>query len=100
MHISLRRRENPDVKVTRVSVTGVAVTGPRAIGPSAMAPIAIAASAIGAIAIGRLAIADAVIRRLRAEHVEIGSLRVRELEVAGQRWPAAAPTADYRQRPA
>jgi hypothetical protein len=37
-------------------------------------------------AVGRLAIADAVIRRLRAGEVEIGSLKVRELEVAGQRW--------------
>jgi hypothetical protein len=100
MHVSLRRRENADVEVTKASVTGALVTGPRAIGPSAMAPFAIAAAAIGAIAIGRLAIADAVIRRLRAEHVEIGSLKVRELEVAGQRWPAAAQTADYRQRPA
>jgi len=28
-----------------------------------------------------------VIRKLQAEEVEIGSLKVRELEVAGQRWP-------------
>jgi hypothetical protein len=40
-------------------------------------------------AIGRVAIANAVIKRLRLEEVEIGTLRVRELEVAGQRWPAA-----------
>jgi hypothetical protein len=38
-------------------------------------------------AIGRLAIANAVIRKLRAEEIEIGSLKVRELEVAGRRWP-------------
>ena len=52
-----------------------------------MAPVAIAACAVGALAIGRLAIADAVIRRLRAEENEIGSLKVRELEVAGRRGP-------------
>jgi hypothetical protein len=49
-------------------------------------------------AVGRLAIADAVIRRLRAEEIEIGSLKVRELEVAGQRWTGStipsSPTAD------
>ena len=39
--------------------------------------------------IGRLAIADAVIRKLRAEEIEIGSLKVREPEVAGQRWPGS-----------
>ncbi len=60
-------------------------------GPSAMAPLAIAASAVGALAIGRLAIADAVVRTLRAEEIEIGSLNVRELEVAGQRWPQSRP---------
>jgi hypothetical protein len=27
---------------------------------------------------------------LRAEEIEIGSLKVRELEVAGQRWPGSA----------
>jgi hypothetical protein len=37
-----------------------------------------------------LAIANAVIRRLRAEEIEIGSLKVRELEVAGRRWPDAS----------
>jgi hypothetical protein len=31
-----------------------------------------------------------VIRRLRAEEIEIGSLKVRELEVAGQRWTGSA----------
>jgi hypothetical protein len=45
-----------------------------------------------ALAIGRLAIANAVIRKLRAEEIEIGSLKVRELEVAGQRWPETRPT--------
>jgi hypothetical protein len=37
-------------------------------------------------AVGRLVIAEAVIRKLRAEQIEIGSLKVRELEVAGRRW--------------
>jgi hypothetical protein len=50
------------------------------------------------IAVGRLAIADAVIRKLRAEEIEVGSLKVRELEVAGQRWPGTTvpptPAAD------
>jgi hypothetical protein len=32
-----------------------------------------------------------VIRKLRAEEIEIGSLKVRELEVAGQRWPGSPP---------
>ena len=36
---------------------------------------------------GRVAIANAVIRKLRAEQLEIGVLRVRELEVGGRRWP-------------
>jgi hypothetical protein len=31
--------------------------------------------------------------QMRAEEVEIGSLKVRELEVAGQRWPETPPTA-------
>jgi hypothetical protein len=30
-----------------------------------------------------------VIKRLQAEEIEIGSLKVGQLEVAGQRWPAA-----------
>ncbi|HET6919391.1 MAG TPA: hypothetical protein VFI46_08000 [Jiangellaceae bacterium] len=47
------------------------------------------AAAVGAMAIGRLAIADAVIRKLRAEEIEIGALMVREVEVAGQRWPGS-----------
>ena len=46
---------------------------------------------LGAVVIGRLAIADADIRKLRAEEIEIGSLNVRELEVAGQRWPESPP---------
>jgi hypothetical protein len=41
------------------------------------------------VAIGRIAVADAVIRRLRAGEVEIASLKVHELEVAGRRWPEA-----------
>jgi hypothetical protein len=31
-------------------------------------------------------IANAVIRKLRAEQIEIGSLKVGQLEVAGRRW--------------
>jgi hypothetical protein len=73
--------------VTGVSITGAKVVGARLLGPSGMAPVAIAALALGAVAIGRLVIADAVIRRLRAEEIEIGLLKVRELEVAGRRWP-------------
>ena len=53
-------------------------------------PIATPASVTGAMAVGRLAIASAVIRKLRAEEIEIGSLKVRELEVAGQRWTGSA----------
>jgi hypothetical protein len=45
-------------------------------------------------AIGRLAIANAVVRKLRAGEVEIESLRVTHLEVAGRRWPEEpSPTA-------
>ncbi len=40
---------------------------------------------------GPLAIADAVIRKLRAQEIEIGSLKVRALEVAGRRWPGSLP---------
>jgi hypothetical protein len=40
-------------------------------------------------AIGRLAIANAVIRKLQAGEIEIRSLKVHELEVAGRRWPDA-----------
>ena len=32
-------------------------------------------------------IAEAVIRRLKAQEIEIGSLKVGRLEVAGRRWP-------------
>ncbi len=85
------RRQKMGAAMTGASITGASVVGPRLLGPSAMAPLAIAASAVGALAIGRLAIADAVIRKLRAEEIEIGSLKVRELEVAGQRWPGRPP---------
>jgi hypothetical protein len=44
---------------------------------------------VGALAIGRVAIANAVIRKLSAGEVEIRTLRVRELEVGGRRWPNA-----------
>jgi hypothetical protein len=33
-----------------------------------------------------------VIKKLSAGEVVIGSLKVRELEVAGRRWPDPAPT--------
>jgi hypothetical protein len=85
------RRQKTGATITGASITGASVVGPRLLGPSAMAPLAIAASPVGALAIGRLAIADAVIRKLRAEEIEIGSLKVRELEVAGQRWPGSLP---------
>ena len=85
------RRQKTGAAITGASVTGASVVGARLLGPSAMAPLAIAASAVGALAIGRLAIADAVIRKLRGEEIEIGSLKVRELEVAGQRWPGSLP---------
>ena len=88
------RRQKTGAALTGASVVGALVVGPRLIGPSAMAPLAIAASAIGAVAIGRPAIADAVIRKLRAEEFEIGSLKVRQLEVAGQRWPESPPGID------
>jgi hypothetical protein len=84
-------RQKTGAAVTGASVVGALVVDPRLMGPSAMAPLAIAASAVGALAIGRLAIADAVIRKLRAEEIEIGSLKVRQLEVAGQRWPESPP---------
>jgi len=92
------RRQTTGAVATGASVTGATAIGARILGPSAMGPLAIAVAAVGALAIGRLAIADAVIRKLRAEEVEIGSLKVRELEVAGQRWPASTsspmPSAD------
>jgi len=44
-----------------------------------------------AIAIGRRAIAETVIRKLRAEEIQIGSLKVHELE-----WPASAGPAPTR----
>jgi hypothetical protein len=65
-----------------------------------MGPLALAVTAVGAIAVGRLATSDAVIRKSRAEEIEIDSLKVRELEVAGQRqrWTGSTipstPTAD------
>ena len=91
------RREATGAAATGASVTGAMAVGARVLGPSAMGPLAIAVSAVGALAIGRIAIANAVIRKLRAEEVEIGSLKVRELEVAGQRWPSSpAPQAGAR----
>jgi hypothetical protein len=88
----------PAAIATPASATGAVAVGFRILGPSAMGPLALAVTAVGAIAIGRLAIADAVIRKLRAEEVELGSLKVRELEVAGQRWTgssaASMPTAE------
>ncbi len=80
-------RQATGAALTGASATGAMAVGAPLVGPSAMGPLAIGASAIGALAIGRTAIANAVIRKLRAEEVEIGSLKVRELEVAGQRGP-------------
>jgi hypothetical protein len=86
------RRQTTAATTTGASLTGAKAVGARILGPSAMGPLAIAVSAIGALAIGRLTIANAVIRKLRAEQIEIGSLKVRQLEVAGQRWAEAPPT--------
>ena len=80
------RRQRTGSTATAASVTGAMAVGARILGPSAMGPLAVAVIAVGAMAVGRLAIADAVIRRVRAAEIEIGSLKVRELEVAGQRW--------------
>lgn len=90
----LPRVQNTRFRATGASVTGATAVGPRLLGPSAIAAVAIGACAVGAMAVGRLAIADAVIRRLRAGEIEIGSLKVRELEIDGRRWPEtpAAPT--------
>ena len=80
-------RRRTGFRFSEATVTGAMVVGPRLLGPSAMAPVAIAACAVGALAIGRLAIAEAVVLRVRAGESEIGSLKVRELEVAGRHWP-------------
>lgn len=77
-------------QVTGGSLTGAHAIGVRAIGPSALGPLAVAVCAVGAIAIGRVAIGRAVIRVLKAGEVEIDSLRVGRLEVAGQAWPPAS----------
>jgi hypothetical protein len=69
------------------SATGVKVVAARLIGPTAFGPVALGVAAIGAIAIGKVVISEAVIRKLRSEEIEIGLLKVRELEVAGRRWP-------------
>jgi hypothetical protein len=84
------RRQTTGPSATPASVTGAMAVGARVLGPSAMGPLALAVTAVGAMAVGRLAIANAVIRKLRAEEIEIGILRVRELEVAGQRWTGSA----------
>jgi hypothetical protein len=42
---------------------------------------------VGAIAIGRLAVNDAAIPTRRAGKLDVGSLKVQQLEIAGQRWP-------------
>src|SRR3954466_10046481 len=83
------RHQRSGPTATPASVTGAMAVGARILGPSAMGPLALAVTAVGAIAVGRLAIANAVIRKLRAEEIEIGSLKVRELEVAGQRWTSS-----------
>lgn len=90
--VTVSRRIRSSRKGGRTSVDGATISGARVVaarlvGPSAMGPLSIAVSAVGALAIGRLAIANAVIRKLSAGEVEIGALRVRELEVGGRRWP-------------
>lgn len=72
------RHRTTGAAVTGASITGAKAVGARLLGPTAIGPLAIAVSAVGAIAIGRRAIANAVIRKLRAEEIEIGSLKVRE----------------------
>lgn len=69
------RRQTTTAAVTGASVIDHWLSALAVIGPSAMGPLAIAASAVGALADRRLAIADAVVRRLRAEEIEIGSLK-------------------------
>jgi hypothetical protein len=92
------RRQTTGATATKASAIGAMAVGVRAIGPSLMGPLACGAVAIGAIAIGRLAIADAVIKRLRAEEIEIASLKVGRLEVAGQSWTGSSiPQADTLQ---
>jgi hypothetical protein len=92
------RRQGTGPTATTASATGAMAVGARILGPSLMGPLALAVTAVGAMAVGRLAIADAVIRKLRAEEIEIGSLKVREFEVAGQRWTgstiSSTPRAD------
>jgi hypothetical protein len=85
------RRQMTGATVTGARLTGAKAVGARVLGPSAMGLLAIAVSAIGALAIGRLAIANAVIPKPHGEEIEIGSLSVRALEVAGQRWPDTPP---------
>ena len=65
------RQQMTGAHFTGAHVTGARAIGARLIGPTAMGPLAIAVCAIGAIAIGRVTIANAVIRRLRAEEIEI-----------------------------
>ena len=84
------RRQRTGPTATTASVTGAMAVGARILGPSAMGPLAVAVTAVGAMAVGRLVIGNAVIRILRAEEIEIGSLKVRELEVAGQRWTGSS----------
>jgi hypothetical protein len=72
--------------ISRRQQNGAKAVGARAVGPTAIGPLAIAVSAVGAVAIGRVSIANAVIRKLRADDIEIGKLKVRELEVAGRPW--------------
>jgi hypothetical protein len=70
-NITIRRRTTGSA-AKPASVTGAMAIGARIVGPTAMGPLAIAVAAIGALAVGRLAIANAVIKKLRAEEIEIG----------------------------
>ena len=89
-----RRVSEP--RIVGPQIVGPQILGPRMIAPTAMAPLAVAAATIGALAIGRLVIADAVVRRLRADEVEIRSLKVAEFEVGGQPWPGPASASGLR----
>ena len=65
-------KRHAKAEATAVHATAAQVVGARLLGPTS-----------------RIAIGRAVIRTLKAGEVEIGSLKVDQLEVAGRRWPEA-----------
>lgn len=84
------RRQAVAAAATGASVTGAMAVGSRLLGPSAMGRD----RRVGGRRIGnRPGRNNAVIRKLRTDEIEIGSLKVWELEVAGQRWPSPTPPA-------